>query len=334
MPLIKTDEDFRRCVRVGKSNFSLENVMPDILLVERDVIKKHLGAELYLELHDGYTDGTLNEKQTELLRLVQYALGNLAMVSYMAVNQVQISDGGITKSSASAYRYQVRELKLNLITKGYNGLESVLEFLEEHKNDENFAKWATSSAVVVSRENFINSAREFSREYNINNSRLTYLSLQSIIRKVEPFMLEPVLGTALFEELKEQILRGEVSEENQVLLRRFIRPAVAHFTVAKALPERSFRFSGDTITLNLEELLDDSSQGAATDNDALLLRKIEQAYTDGTTFLGKLRDYLNQHASADKYSAYFNSELYAPPTTEAEPVVYRNRPDTNLFAFI
>lgn len=333
MALIKTDEDFRRCVRVGKSNFSLENVMPDILLVERDVIRKHLGADLYLELHDGYADGTLNEKQTELLRLVQYALGNLAMVSYMAVNQVQISDGGITKSTASAYRYQVRELKLNLITKGYNGLESVLEFMEEHKNEENFAKWATSSAVVVTRENFINSAKEFSREYNINDSRLTFLSLQSIIRKVEPFMLEPVLGTALYEEIKAELLAANVSETNQLLLKKFIRPAVAHFVAAKAIAERSFKFAGDGITLNLEELVDDTSRGTGTDNDALLLKKIEQAYTDATTFTGKLREYLNQNASAEKYSAYFHSGLYTSPT-EAAPAVFRNKPDTNVFAFI
>ncbi len=317
---------------VNKSIDRLDAIMADILLVERDLIKRHLGPELYQGLHEKYNAGTLTEKQQELLHLVQYALANLAMVSYMALSQVQISAGAITKSDKSAYRYQVRELKLNLVTKGYNGLEAVLEFLEEYKNDENITELAGNSAVVVTRDFFVNSAREFSQHYNINDSRLTYLSLQSIIRKVEPFALEPVLGEEFFYQLRSELKAGQVSEENQLLLERYIRPAVAHLVAAKAIAERSFKFSGDTISLNLEELVDDSSQGAETDNEKLLLKKIEQAYTDGNTFLNKLRDYLNKHASAEKYAIYFGSDRYTAP--DATQVVFRNQPNTKVFAFI
>ncbi len=332
MALFKTKEEFQKVVRVNKATFSLENVMPDILLVERDQIKKLLGPELYKALHDGYQNGTLEEKQKELLYLVQYALGNLAMVSYMDINQVLISDGGITRSDKSAYRFQIRSLKLNLLTKGYNGLESVLEFLEEHKNEENFTDWGINSAVVVTRNYFINSAREFSAEYDISDSRMTYLSLQSIIKKVEPFAVEPVIGEVLYEQLKAEVKAGNVSEENKVLLAKFIRPAVAHLVAAKAVAERSFKFSGDTISLNLEMLVDDTSEGAVANNDQLLLKKIEQAYTDGQTFLSKLRNYLNKQASAEMYKAYFECELYNPGTITSQ--AFRNKPDTKVFAFI
>jgi hypothetical protein len=332
MALIKTIEEFRKHVRVNKST-PLETIMPDILLVERDQIKKHLGPEFYKELHGKYTDGTLTDLQKELLELVQFALANLAMLSYMAVNQVQLSDAGFIKSEQAAFRYQVRELKLNFIAKGYNGLESVLEFLEEHKNHLDFAKWATSSAAVVFRQFFINSAAEFSKEYNINGSRLTYLSLLSIIRKVEPFLLEPVLGPAFYGELKAEILSGEVKPENTEVLERFIRPAVAHFTVVKALPERSFKFTGESVTLNLEELVDDTSRGTSVNADAFIGEKIKQAFQDGQAYLVKLKDYLNQNATAEKYPTYFTSSLYTPPTDTA-PVVFRNNANTKVFAFI
>ncbi|WP_266206243.1 DUF6712 family protein [Pontibacter kalidii] len=332
MALFKTKEEFQKIVRVNRATFSLENVLPDILLVERDQIKKLLGATLYAKLHAGYQDDTLDDKQKELLYLVQYALGNLAMVSYMDINQVLISDGGITRSDKAAYRFQIRSLKLNLLTKGYNGLESVLEFLEEHEKAENFTDWGINSAVVVTRQFFINSAREYSQEYDISDSRMTYLSLQSIIKKVEPFAVESVIGEALYEEIKAQIKEGNVSDENKLLLSKFIRPAVAHLVAAKAIAERSFKFSGDTISLNLEMLVDDTSEGAMANNDQLLLKKIEQAYTDGQTFLSKLRQYLNKNASADNYKAYFESELYTPD--HVVPATFRNKPDTKVFAFI
>jgi len=332
MALIKTIEEFRKHVRVNKST-PLETVMPDILLVERDQIKKHLGPALYKDLHSKYEAGTLTDLQKELLELVQFALANLAMLSYMAVNQVQLSDAGFIKSENAAFRYQVRELKMNFVAKGYNGLESVLEFLEEQKKHEDFAVWATSSAAVVFRQFFINSAAEFSREYNISDSRLTYLSLVSIIKKVEPFLLEPVLGTALYQELKAEIASGEIRQENAELLEKYIRPAVAHFTVVKALPERSFRFTGDSIALNLEELVDDTSHGTSVNADAFIGEKIKHAYQDGQAYLVKLKDHLNLQASAEKYAAYFTSSLYTPPS-DAAPVVFRNSPDTRVFAFI
>jgi hypothetical protein len=331
MALFKTIDEFIEHVSVNK-NATLKAMMPDILLVEREQIKSLLGAEIYTKLHEGYTSGSLEGKQLELLKLVQYSLANLAMVSYMALNQVQVSDGGITKSEHSAYRYQIRELKLNLITKGYNGLESVLEFLEEHKNDEKIKGLSTLGSVIVTKNFFINSAREFTEEYNINGSRLTYLSLQSIIKKVEFNLIEKELGTALYDELKAQISKSEVSPDNKLLLDKYIRPAVAHFVAAKAIAERSFKFSGDTISLNLEELVDDTSRGATTNNDALLMKKIEQAYQDGYTFMSKMKDFLNKTASAEKYKAYFESELYTSAT--AEPVVYRNAANATIFAFI
>lgn len=331
MALFKTIDEFRKQVTLN-GNATLKAVMPDILLVERDQIKKLLGADIYKNLHDGYTDGTLEGKQLELLDLVQYSLAHLAMVSYMALNQVQLTDAGILKADKGAYRYQVRELKLNFITKGYNGLESILEFLEENKDDEKIQELGSFSAVVVTRKFFINSAKEFSQEYNINDSRLTFLSLLSIIKKVEFTLVEKELGTALHDELKEQISTDKLTDDNKLLLEKYIRPAVAHFVAAKAIAERSFKFSGDTISLNLEELVDDTSKGAAAGNDALLMKKIEQAYQDGCTYMGKLKDFLNRTASADKYKAYFESELYAGPN--AEPVVYRNQSNSKVFAFI
>ncbi|MDX5394829.1 MAG: hypothetical protein LPK21_01400 [Hymenobacteraceae bacterium] len=311
------------------SSSELESVLGDIMLVEDEHITKYLGQNYYEQLHERYNSETpaFTSLEQRLLDHLQAAISNLAQESYLDLNQVQISSSGIRIISndreKTAFKWQIDNLRQSFLKKGYNQLERVLAFLEDHRESLEFAAWAASPASTVFHQYFINTAAEFSAEYNIDNSRLTYLALLPILKKQERFLVEPVVGPALFEELKTQIKDRSLTEENEKLLQDFIRPALAHLVVCKAAVENSFKLTSRGLELTYGRQDDRILEKGEADDQKLNL-KIKEAHQDGQAFLVKLRNYLNENASEEKFTAYFNSAIYIAPGTEPKDVVIRN----------
>jgi hypothetical protein len=203
MSFIRTIEQFCAHVRVNVNGTDLENLAPDLRLVETGRLRPLLGPALYNDLQ-ALSDADVEELlakgnpdvRSELLRLVQLAAANLAMVEYLPLLQVLISDSGVNLAGKTAFQWQINDLKTSFTRKGYNALEEVLEYLDGHLDAPEFAAWATSTAAVATHQYFLATAREFSEHYAINDSRLTYLALLPTLRKVERFELAPVLGSS------------------------------------------------------------------------------------------------------------------------------------------
>ncbi|PSR53913.1 hypothetical protein AHMF7605_10480 [Adhaeribacter arboris] len=335
MALIKTIEEFQKWVGVNEST-SLEAVMGDILLVEDEVIVKYLGRNFYEEYEEKYQAGGLNDLENKLLDKLQLAISNLAQESYLDLNQVQISDGGIHINSSetrkTAFQWQINNLRRGFLRKGYNGLERALNLLEDNIDAEEFATWSESPVATVFQQYFINTAQEFSKYYNIYDSRLTYLALLPILKKEERFLIEPVLGAGLFEEIKEQIKDRDLSPENKILLEEFIRPALAHLVVAHALAEEGFRLTPDGIELTFGRF-DELNKEKASESASQLNRKIRNAHQDGQAYLVKLRNYLNEKSSVTTYHSYFISSLYQFPGSAQNVVIRNTDPTAKTYRF-
>jgi hypothetical protein len=264
-----------------------------------------------------------------LLLLVHEALANLGLLEYLPLNQLQITDGAVWVVSGGSrpFQWQIDQLKASLRGKGYNALESVLEYLEEHVDD--FPAWATSLAAVQARELLISSAAEFTRHYSIAGSRLTYQALLATIRKVERFELEPALSYDYLSELKAQLVAGQVSADNQVVLDRFLRPALAHLVVAKAIPEVGLTFNGSAVELNIFRPDDSNAKEADASLDQLLSLKAGEARADGLVYLTQLRRHLNLYASGIRFASYFSSSAYLDP--QAPRPTVRSAADSPTF---
>ena len=338
MSLIRTIEQFCAHVRVSESGTALANLEPDLRVAERRHLRAVLGTALYNELTaltDEQVQAALDQPSGAtggLLRLVHEALANLGLLEYLPLNQLQIGDGGVWVSSGGSrpFQWQIDQLKASLRGKGYNALEAVLEYLEEHAAD--FPAWASSAAAVQAREQLIASAAEFSRHYDIAGSRLTYQALLATLRKVERFELEPVLSYAYLQELKAQLVAGTLTADNALVLERFLRPALAHLVVAKAVPELGLTFNGQAVELNLFRPDDANSKEADASLDQLLSLKVSQARADGLVYLTDLRRHLSMWASGIRYATYFNSSAYVDPQA-ARPSV-RSAPDSPTYAFL
>lgn len=337
MGLITTIEQFREHVTVNRNSFSLPAIQPDLLLVEQERIKPLIGAALYYQL-DGKvkTNAPLTEGERDVLQLLRRAVACLAMVSYLPLSQVQISDLGVTVLTTGdqkqPYQWQINQLRAGLQGKGYNALEQVLNLLDEQLDATEFEAWATSAAATASHKFFLNTAAGFSEHYNIGSSRLTYLALLPTLRKMERFSLEPVLGTEFYLELKEQIMDRDVSADNARVLDLFVRPALAHLTVAKAVPEIGLGLNGDAIELNVYRLDDANQKEADASLDSLLAMKVAQATADGMIFLERMKRYLNDNASATKYATYFASSVYQ--SANAPRATVRTAPDGAVYGWL
>lgn len=336
MSLIRTIAQFCAHVRVQADGTKLENLAPDLRVAERRHLRPVLGPALYNDLSalpDADVQAALADPASVtggLLYLVHEALANLGLLEYLPLSQLQINDSGlyVTAGGSRPFQWQIDQLKTSLRSKGYNALESVLEYLEAHAAD--FPAWATSLAAVQAREQLLASAADFTRHYDIAGSRLTYQALLATLRKVERFELEPVLSLDYLLELKAQLVAGIVSLDNQVVLERFLRPALAHLVVAKAIPEVGLTFNGSNVELNIFRPDDANGKEADASLDQLLSLKMSQARADGQVFLTQLRRHLNMYASGSRFATYFRSSAYVDPQA-GRPVVRQAADSPTVF---
>lgn len=337
MSLIRTIEQFCLHVRVQLSGNDLENLAPDLRLAEREQLRPVLGPALHNELSalsDADLQAALDDPASTtggLLRLVHEALANLGLLEYLPLNQLQINDGGVyvMSSGSRPFQWQINELKASLRRKGHNALEAVLAYLEAHVTD--FPAWATSAAAVEARVLLIPSATEFTRHYDIKGSRLTYQAFLPLLRKVERFQLEAVLSADYLRELKAQLVAGTLPPDNQLVLDDYLRPALAHLVVAKAVGEVGLNFNGGAIELDIYRPDNANEREADAGLDELLKRKASQAAEDAQVYLTKLRCHLNRWASGVRYATYFTSSAYVDP--QAPRPTVRNSAGSGLYGF-
>ncbi|MDO7849232.1 hypothetical protein Q5H92_22905 [Hymenobacter sp. M29] len=318
--LITTLDQFRAHVRLNASTEDQDyflSLQADILLAEDDHLRPLLGDSFY----DGLLDTVAAEGdvvQERLRYLLTSALANLAMLSFADLAQLQISGSGVqiisNEREKTAFQWQIDALKASCATKGFNQLEKALAYLEAHRTD--FPTWNGVPAADSARALFLNTAAQFSEHYNISNSRLTFLNLLSINRKMERFALVPVLGQAYYDELKAQHASGTLSPENAAVVADYLRPALAHITMGSAIGEMSFALNGANFELNV--FRPDASNAKESDPglQQLLETKGHDALRDGERFLRQLRKLLNSEASAQKYATYFASSAYDAPASE------------------
>lgn len=318
MALIKDIDQFRAYVTLNSSSDAdtYTALLPDMLLMEDEHIRPLLGDEFYQEFDElAEVPAGLDDNQQRLLMRLQSALANLTMLSYLDLAQVQISGAGVQIISdgnqKTAFQWQIEALKVNFSRKGYNGLEKALAFLQQHEDE--FTTWSSSDAARKSRGQIIALASQFSEHYSINNARLTFLSLQPLLRKTEAFALEPALGTDFFDEIKEQLAADTLTSENQQLIEKYLRPALAHLTMAQAIGELGFSLNGNALELNIYRPDNSNSKESDPGLQKLLDMKEEQALEDGERFLRRMRKHLNETASETRYATYFGSLVYEAP---------------------
>jgi len=328
---ITTDEQLHAVAGVNDT-FGVDVLAPDLELVLSQDVRPLLGDELVDELLAAQAADTLTDAQDKLVYYLQGALANLALVEYLPLAQVQLSQMGVAlKVDKTAFLWQIRDLRASFVRKGYNYLERALTLLDK-PSEADFEVWRQSAAGAAARQYLLSSARDFSEWCNIGASRLVFNALLPSLRKVEAFDVAPTLGPEFYQELKQQARTRSLTLENALLLSMYVQPALASLTVAKAVPEVGLSLNGQALELNVYRFDDAAATPTAgAPLAALLEQKVQAAQADGHRYLQLLRGYLNREASPTRFATYFNSNTYQP--AGPRPVVRNDEANPAYFAF-
>lgn len=196
------------------------------------------GQDLSDDIRSYYDNPDASDLQHALLEECQRAVANLAFwYNYTELN-IRITDQGMQRQESDgsfkqAYKYQEDALKHSFKNKGFNALDRMIEFLDVHQDE--FPHYKDSPAYARRTRSIVRNTAEVDRTYFINNSHIIFLRLKPYFKLVEETVLQPVLGTDLYDKLvtslqeEKKDLGSTTTEE--------LRSRCATFVILKSIAE-------------------------------------------------------------------------------------------------
>jgi hypothetical protein len=294
------------------NDFKYEDIQPFLNSTLDEYLIPYISSDLYalLDISD------LTSLSTELKDLLPYAQAPLAWIAlykYSFSADKLIGIGGITTNETDGAKmvaqWRMEDLREYCLKEYDASIDRMLTFLEENSGD--YAAWANSSAYTSYKQYFINTTTVFDQHFRIGKSRRTFKAMSGLMQMIEKMFIRPITGDDLFDEIKEQIVDDDLSEENETLL-DYIVPAVAKLTGARALLELPVVITdgGAVIRTQSSTLTQNATDQAPPQ---LISSRIQLADSDGRNFLEQLKQYLyNNHGDYPLYEA--DSSVYISGT--------------------
>lgn len=244
--IIKTTEEIRQHTSVISAANDFEELKSYIKRATRYLIRyigdttynaalAHYKSGDYTNPNDQlYQPNTNKEKLDRLVDHIQDAVVNYALFLYVPQGNIILGDDGFkvtwTESQRPAQEWQVKKVEKSILTTAHELFDDLLDYLEANVDEFDF--WDASEKIKENRARFINSAREFSKWFNIDDSRRLFLLLLPLLDEVERKHITPELGETKTAEIREQILDDDtdISAANQTIL-DLVRPAEAVLTM-------------------------------------------------------------------------------------------------------
>jgi hypothetical protein len=302
-------EEIKKYISVNvTTNFI--TIKPYIETAEAEYIKKLLGDAQYYELVEYYEDHVEPESHLgDLLKLVQKSLINLAYFRGFPILVAKIGDGGAYRNETDVqkplFKYQEAELKQMFKTDGFNGLDAVLEYLEN--NIESFPLFASSQNYTIFKQNFIHTTAQFDDCFPIGGSRIVFLKLRKYMIDAENFHILPVIGKPFFDLLKNELLNNSLSEANIPVV-EFLRKAIAGFAISKGILQLGISITDNGIfhQTTTGGQYDHKKDAALDMKESFNISKLARDTADD--YMSLLKDFL--HTNIQDYPLYSASNAY------------------------
>jgi len=225
-----------------------------------------------------------------------------------------ITDAGLrnvtNEKVQGAYRYQYEDLLQVCENEGLAGLERLFQYLYDNRDNEDYTAWAESEAFSRMNKNLIRTGADFTRYFHLQHPHRTFFTLQPIVQEVEDLYIIPSIGKSFFDELKD----ATDPDEHQVKVLEMLRHAEANFTINKAIGKLSVKVRPEGFTVMLGSGSDRHPQSEASASDKQLANLQNDTAQDGNSYLTRAIKYLNDTASSEVLTTWFNSSLYKDPT--------------------
>lgn len=332
--LFKTIEEFKSFLPIDPET-KLSEITTFIENTETSLLIPYLSQTQYDNLNTLYQASAvtpLSVANTELLKKCRKVITPNAIALWAPVGQLHISSAGIriitSGDMKTAFQWQIEDFIDAMKRQAYEALEVLIDYLEA--NTATFTLYAASTAHTNAKQYFVNNAKDFSKYFQIKDSRLLYNSLLPVMKRVEDLIVKASLSADLFSAMKTQIAAGTLTAENTTLM-AFIQPATVHLTIAKAIQEKSIIMDDNGQISSLTQGVFLSKQGKTPASEARLDALYKSEREAGENYLKDLRDYLNENASASVYPLYFASDNYIDTDEETEN--FENETDWGTVGF-
>jgi len=311
--LFKTINEIQQHLAIGVGS-DFNQLAPHISNAEVAFIRPLLGTALFEEIQDFYsnpptdspTDEAIidaREAMTLLIPKVQKSLIHLAYLIGFQVLNATISSGGFKRTEStttkSLYHYQEDELKEYFKTAGFNAMDEVLEFIETEIV--HFGEFKASSNWTVLKAAFIPDTKTFESIYFINNSRLTFLRLKSYSGLIEDMEIRPILGTAIFDEVKAEMVKDAPAAKVLALL-GYIRNPIAYLSTAMLMEESGADLGEKGLYFESTSTISISGKNKQVTNSDRIALLAARNRSLGNAYLDQLKSYLA--ANADVWPNY------------------------------
>jgi hypothetical protein len=324
--LFKTIEEFKDHVSVNES-MAIESLNPDIRRAEKEYLIPYIGQDQYDDLEQLYQDGDMLEKHERLIEYCRDVVAMFTMHNYLPLQQLQMSDIGVhihsTDSQKTAWQWQIDDLDEKYFLRlGYTAIDCLMEMMETYIED--YPLWAESDNYKANKNLIINTTSDFNAHYFINKSYLTFQAFVPLMKKVEQFEIYNAIGKETFDRIKAEIAAHNVTEEITDLM-QWLKPAIAHFTVIRALKALPVTLRHDGVVLNSYTTTDENARERKAADAGLLNRATYEARS-AHAFMLRLTNYLDANATEDlypEYYAYKNPEVVDSASTDEEVVPTR-----------
>ena len=297
-------EEVRKFIPVSSSS-DFDSLSPHIANAERDYLIPVIGQAMYDQLHTYYNSMISDPysvegdcKEQKLLSLVRSAVLHLSYwIGYDLLN-VEVTDSGFRRTESTSvkglWKYQDENLRGYFRIYGFNGIDTVLQYLEDNISD--FPAFEGSPEYTILKSSFIPSTLIFDRIVYIRRSRLTFLRMKPHMNLVEDTEISTILGPVAFDYVKTQMLLDQPAE-TVVKLLEYIRKPIAYLSSAFLMEESGADLNDNglyyTSTIAISSN-DTERKPASGDRIQIMVNRNRNL---GNAYLDQLRSYLVAHAA-------------------------------------
>ena len=192
------------------------------------------------------------------------------------------------------FKYQEENLKTYFRTNGFNGLDTVLQYLETNISE--FGEFSESPAFTLLKSAFIPTTDIFNELIFINKSRLTYLRMKSHMQLIEDTEISTILGPSAFSFVKSEMVKANPEIKVTALL-SYIRKPVAYLASALLMEESGADLTDNGLffTSIASGFNNDTERKPATSDRIAIL--VARNRNIGNAYLDQLRSYLTAKSS-------------------------------------
>lgn len=296
--IIKTVDEFKVYAN------AYANIWPQIQPEREDAqdeVAKYASAELMDALVTAYQAAPvtpLASKWSTILPYVQRCVSELAISLYIPKKGLgNLGQEGLTQPNGENVKASsgwVAEKMSREYKKGYyKQIDKLLAFLEKNKGVYN--EWATSSARTFYKELFVGNTDTFSKWYNINDSRRTFLALVQSLRIAEDMVLD-VIGEDFYNALKAELNNNSYSDENKKVM-KYIERACCYLAINYGLMDLSLTIDEQGVTVMDNTSGRDNVENKKDAGMEVIAAKANAAFQEGTRILSKLKEFLIANSS-------------------------------------